>query len=370
VSEVQEVTLTGPATAAGKVLFLGAEIDVADEATATSVAAAIAAAFIATPADFDDNVLSVSEAAGTLTITYKDTAGDVALAIPTSSTAGITFGEVTETTKGVEAAAAVVAADATEAAETKVTGFANSIADGDIKINGVDLGAIAAAGGFAERGGQMAAAINSKSSQTGVVATFSTTTGAVTLTAADGRNIDISVKNSSALTAEDTGLKQGVVDAGAEDGTYAVETVRSSVSLSTTQEQGITVTDLTGNAASASGLKMGFVQATATAGAGVSSIDLTTAAGSQAALTTLDSAINTITDSRASMGAYQNRLSASISNLESTSMNLSASRSRILDTDYAKETTSLAKAQIISQAATAMLAQANQSGQSVLALLK
>jgi flagellin len=70
------------------------------------------------------------------------------------------------------------------------------------------------------------------------------------------------------------------------------------------------------------------------------------------------------------MGAYQNRLGASISNLESTSMNLSASRSRILDTDYAKETTNLAKSQIISQAATAMLAQANQSGQSVLALLQ
>ena len=73
-----------------------------------------------------------------------------------------------------------------------------------------------------------------------------------------------------------------------------------------------------------------------------------------------------ITDSRAA----KNRLTASISNLETTSMNLSASRSRILDTDYAKETTNLAKSQIIQQAATAMLAQANQSGQSVLALLK
>jgi flagellin len=73
---------------------------------------------------------------------------------------------------------------------------------------------------------------------------------------------------------------------------------------------------------------------------------------------------------RAAMGAYQNRLTASIANLENTSMNLSASRSRILDTDYAKETTNLAKSQIIQQAATAMLAQANQSAQSVLALLK
>jgi flagellin len=70
------------------------------------------------------------------------------------------------------------------------------------------------------------------------------------------------------------------------------------------------------------------------------------------------------------LGAYQNRFAAAISNLENASMNLQASRSRILDTDYAKETTNLAKSQIIQQAATAMLAQANQSSQSVLALLK
>jgi flagellin len=70
------------------------------------------------------------------------------------------------------------------------------------------------------------------------------------------------------------------------------------------------------------------------------------------------------------MGAYQNRLTASIANLETTSQNMQASRSRIMDTNYAQESTKLAKSQIISQAATAMLAQANQSQQSVLALLK
>ncbi len=95
----------------------------------------------------------------------------------------------------------------------------------------------------------------------------------------------------------------------------------------------------------AAGLSEGSAAVVTAAGAGVSLIDLSTAAGSQAALTTLDAAIITITDSRASMGAYQNRLAASISNLETTSMNLQASRSRILDTDYAKETTLLAKSQ-------------------------
>jgi flagellin len=102
----------------------------------------------------------------------------------------------------------------------------------------------------------------------------------------------------------------------------------------------------------------------------VSSVDISTQSGAQSALTILDNAINTVTNSRANLGAYQNRFSAAISNLETTSTNLQASRSRILDTDYAKETTTLAKSQIVTQAATAMLAQANQSAQSVLALLK
>ena len=113
-----------------------------------------------------------------------------------------------------------------------------------------------------------------------------------------------------------------------------------------------------------------YTAATTVSSGGVSSVDLSTASGAQSSLSILDKAINTVTDLRASMGAYQNRLSAAISNLETTSMNLQASRSRILDTDYAKETTNLAKSQIITQAATAMLAQANQSAQSVLALLK
>jgi flagellin len=143
------------------------------------------------------------------------------------------------------------------------------------------------------------------------------------------------------------------------------------VTLSSNSSSGITIADASGTGAARSGFTtLGYTAATATAGAGVSTVDLSTASGAQTALTTLDKAINTITDSRASMGAYQNRLTATIANLETTSMNLSASRSRILDTDYAKETTNLAKSQIITQAATAMLAQANQSAQSVLALLK
>jgi flagellin len=102
----------------------------------------------------------------------------------------------------------------------------------------------------------------------------------------------------------------------------------------------------------------------------VYSINLSTQSGSAAALGVLDSALTQVNNTRAALGGLMNRFEASVSNQGTAIMNLSASRSRILDTDYAVETTNLAKAQIIQQAATAMLAQANQSSQSVLALLK
>ena len=88
------------------------------------------------------------------------------------------------------------------------------------------------------------------------------------------------------------------------------------------------------------------------------------------ALSQFDSAIEDVASAQARSGAFQNRLDAAVSVLSESSENMSASRSRILDTDYAQETTTLAKAQIVQQAATAMLAQANQSKQGVLSLLQ
>ncbi len=279
--------------------------------------------------------------------------------------------DVTDTSSGIAIAAAINAVSGTSGVTATVgettldgttvttAGWAVAIAAAGVTINGVAVGVITAATSAAARGSQMSAAVNAVTDQTGVTATFDTTTGAVELNAADGRNIVVTTL--AAATAAATGLGSG--------GATTLYTM-SIVSLASSSSDGITIGDIDGVSAAAAGLDVGYTAATATAGAGVSSIDLTTASGSQDALTTLDAAINTITDSRASMGAYQNRLTAAISNLETTSMNLSASRSRILDTDYAKETTNLAKSQIIQQAATAMLAQANQSGQSVLALLK
>ena len=215
----------------------------------------------------------------------------------------------------------------------------------------------------ATNGTAIATAINAVTAQTGVKATASTT-GALTLSSVTGGDINV--------VGADANTYAGLTVANnAKTSTAALGTV----TLTSSNKDGITVG---GSGATALGGTAGITSQAAyrvTAQAqnmksGVAGVDLSSIQGSQDALATLDAAITTITNSRASLGAYQNRLTAAISNIETSSMNLQASRSRIMDTDYASETTNLAKAQIISQAATAMLAQANQSSQSVLALLR
>jgi flagellin len=103
---------------------------------------------------------------------------------------------------------------------------------------------------------------------------------------------------------------------------------------------------------------------------GVDGVDIGTAAGAQTALADLDTAIDAISTAQAQLGAGQNRLQTTVANLTDRATNLTESKSRIEDADFSAETTQLAKAQILSQASTAMLAQANQSQQGVLSLIR
>jgi flagellin len=102
----------------------------------------------------------------------------------------------------------------------------------------------------------------------------------------------------------------------------------------------------------------------------VSTIDISTSIGSQASLSIVDAAITAIDSERAQLGAVQNRLSSTISNLQNIVENVSAARSRVRDTDYAVETANLAKNQVLQQAGLSVLSQANASSQSVLTLLQ
>ena len=115
------------------------------------------------------------------------------------------------------------------------------------------------------------------------------------------------------------------------------------------------------------GMTLSALGMTTTASIGLA---LSSAASASAAIATIDSAINTVNSQRATIGAAVNRMTYAADNMTNISANVAASRSTIMDTDYATASTNLSKAQIIQQASTAMLAQANQQPQSVLALLK
>ena len=274
----------------------------------------------------------------------------------TSSTSGIAVAAAINAISGNSNVTATVSA--TAVAGTTVSTFTAMVA-GDILINGVDIGAIALATTAAGRGGQVAAAINAKTAQTGVTATVNTATGAVALAAADGRNIDVVTK--AASTAVNTGLGSG--------GAVTVVT-RSRVSLSSSSSDGINLSAGNTDGLAKAGLTGAFTAATSQSGAGVSALNLTTAAGSLAALATVDAAIGTINSTRAALGAFQARFTSVVASLATTGENLTASRSRVQDADYAAETANLSRAQILQQAGTAMVAQANQLPQGVLALLR
>jgi len=203
--------------------------------------------------------------------------------------------------------------------------------------------------------------INANSGQTGVVA--SQWGEGLQLTAADGRNISLG----SSVSAVNLGLGSATIGA-TSDGTAAVTWVGSVQLVSDNAftvkagSNGVTNLEL-----------LGFRQGTFGAsknGLKINQVDVSTQSGAAQALAAIDSALNTVSAAQANSGALNNRLDMVVNNLSETTQNMQASRSRIMDTDYATETTNLAKQQIISQAATAMLAQANQSSQSILSLLK
>jgi flagellin len=203
----------------------------------------------------------------------------------------------------------------------QVTGAAatafGAITAGDLQINTVSVGAIAADTNAANRAASIAAAVNSVSGTTNVYATLLSTTQ-VTLTNSSGGNIVIALSGTA-------------------------DTANTGLTAATTN---------------------------ATTSTGFAALDISSIAGADTAMRQMDAALNAVNTARASLGAVQNRFSSTVANLQTTAENLSASRSRILDTDFAAETATLTRGQILQQAGIAMLAQANALPNQVLALLR
>ena len=207
---------------------------------------------------------------------------------------------------------------------------------GEVKINGVD---IYRSGEDTNTTAKKVNLINSFADETGVFASYGSNSSgniAITLNSVNNRPISVDLGNNTITTAYGGYASHGLVSVNVGDDYY----------------DGTKPTMGGGSGSSITGLN---VLSTASAGDAIKAID---------------NAIEQVSQSRAQLGAYQNRLTATVNNLSNVVTNTEASKSRIMDTDYSKETTQLAKSQIIQQAATAMLAQANQAPQMVLSLLK
>ncbi|MBC7702715.1 MAG: flagellin [Rhodoferax sp.] len=208
-------------------------------------------------------------------------------------------------------------------------------------------------------------AINDQSSKTGLTAALNSAGTAVVLTNASGNDMSISdttVANAGSVTV------QKLDSAGAASGGSAVLTADTTAGTATVVGY-ITLDAEKSFAADVTTSSILSADAGSTLNK-VADLDVTTFTKATDALKTVDSAISFISGQRAKLGALQSRFETTINNLSVTSENLSASRSRILDADFAKETANLSRAQILQQAGTAMVAQANQLPQGVLALLR
>jgi flagellin len=240
----------------------------------------------------------------------------------------------------------------TATASTTVAGtsMVTAALTGTITINGVTTGSITVGGGtLAADRIAVTAAINAISAATGVSAT---NTGAdatgVTMTAADGRNI---ANSFTTLTAASTGVGAAATNYGA-------------LSLTANGTSGITATGTVTVIGSPT------TTAATQTGTAISNVSVASSSGALTALSSIDAALTSVNSSRASLGAYQNRFASAVASLQTTAENLTASRSRIQDADFASETAQLTRGQILQQAGTAMLAQANSLPNTVLALLR
>lgn len=207
-------------------------------------------------------------------------------------------------------------------------------------------------------------AFNDVSSKTGVTARISENGNGIILRNSTGNNINIAETaantNSGTVMVGGATVRSGADTAAAPGDPLSGIVVTGKVtfdsdkSFSVVGDAGETVT----NATEASALNS------------VNNMDVSSVSGANLALATVDAALNTVSNQRAKFGAIQSRFGSTIANLSTNSENLSAARSRIRDADFAKETAELTRNQILQQAGTAMLAQANVAPQNVLTLLQ
>ncbi|WP_022963509.1 flagellin N-terminal helical domain-containing protein [Halopseudomonas pelagia] len=304
------------------------------------------------------------------TIDPSSTAGTLAALGLEDSDLGVTDGAVESDGAGLPAAAkiSINGADISFAAGSSVSDIAGAIngsadiegitasvtQDGRLKLNSEDGKEIKLADAAGSAGSLQALGLSSGTTDAKLTENTSINLNGTEVKLAKGSNLDSIV---TAINTASTGVSASKTDAGTLELFSGNESFTVADGAAGT---GLAALGLTG----AAGTQNGVVVESS-----VSNLDITSAEGAQQAISVLDGAMQQIDSERAKLGAVQNRFDSTISNLQNISENASAARGRIVDTDYAAESANLAKNQIMQQAGTAMLAQANQLPQAVLSLL-
>ncbi|MCF6235233.1 MAG: flagellin [Gammaproteobacteria bacterium] len=228
-----------------------------------------------------------------------------------------------------------------------------------MNINGTDI--FTQGEGEKFTASELANAINNKSGDTGVTAKVGND-GGLTITAADGRNIEMT----ETIGGTGTGVS-GYTGAGLTGTEVGSTMSKGSIELSSNAAITVTSDNTAGGDIFAGIAATGGSQNTTTTT--LNSTDIRTVENANASIQRIDAAITQIDSLRGTFGAVQSRFESTISSLQSASENISAARSRIMDTDFAAETAAMTRAQILQQAGTAMVSQANALPQGVLSLL-
>ncbi len=250
-----------------------------------------------------------------------------------------------------------------------------TLANGDIKINGIDIGPVSISVNDAD--GSLVSAINAKSGTTGVSASINKN-GQLSLTADDGRDIVLQVKQAAANLVF-AGGGSSVNGSGNTAYDYPTGPLELRITGQVYYSAGDTISVDAGSANEAYAGLDSSITTTASGSAmlanqaavgTIENADVTTVEGANRLMNSVDSALEQVDSLRALLGAAQNRFEMTIRNLDNVAENLAAANSRIRDADFAKETTEMTRNQILQQAGTAMLSQANALTQNVMQLLQ
>jgi flagellin len=305
---------------------------------------------------------AVWSAATNLTINGLATSSAIAVATTDTATAVAKNINAVSSTTGVSASARTTALATFTAAGVYTVGITSD--NSTVQNVSFTVGATANSDGLASA----VSAINDATSKTGVTAQLNTAGTDVILTNANGNDILLTNNSATSTFTVESAIKSAT--AGTAD-TYSAATAALAAAGAGTAGIKGTITYNSDHAFSVTSSTAGEFTASNTSTQNtVNGVDVSTATGANDAIKIIDSALSIVNAQRGTFGALQSRFSTAIANLQTTSENLSASRSRIQDTDFAAETANLTRGQILQQAGTAMLAQANSLPNGVLALLR